>query len=253
MLKIFLFLIISSTTMLATTLVGIRGRDGFVIAADSKVTYKGNGINGPATACKIYRSGSLYFAIAGMAYDRNRGFFPAKIVADSFSTSRSFASNIESMERALSDSLILEMKKLNTENHDEFERIQRDGGEVFTVLAAVMVGDTPQMAGRGFMYVDEATPGIEIHRKSCPGDCPGGEYVFFGGQQQAARQTTNELFKSPGRGLGAVEFARKLVEAEIQASPEDVGPPVTILAVDKNGAAMVPNDNGCPIVVEPAP
>ena len=46
----------------------IRGSDGFVTAADSKVTYKGNGINGPTTACKIYRSGSLHFAIAGMRF-----------------------------------------------------------------------------------------------------------------------------------------------------------------------------------------
>jgi hypothetical protein len=144
--------------MLATTLIGIRGRDGFVVAAESKVTYRGNGINGSATVCKIYRSGSLYFAIAGMASDRNRGFFPEKIVADSFSTSRSFAGNIDSIERALSHSLIVEMRRLKTQDHDEFEKIQKDGGDLFTVLAAVMVGDTPQMAGRGFMYIRSYSP-----------------------------------------------------------------------------------------------
>lgn len=126
------------------------------------------------------------------------------------------------------------MRRLKTQDHDEFEKIQKDGGDVFAVLAAVMVGDTPQMAGRGFMYIDGATPRIEIHRKSCPGDCPGGEYVFFGGQQQAARKITDESFKSPERGLSAIEFARKLVEAEIQASPEEVGPPFKILAVNQD-------------------
>ncbi len=249
MCRIFLLFCFSSlsTSILATTLIGIRVKDGFVIAADSKVTYKGVGAKGPTTACKIFRSGRFYFAIAGMASDRNRDFFPEKIVAQSFTDSDSFESSIERMELAVSDSLKIEMKRLKIEDHERFDGAQTDGGDVLTILAAAMVGDTPYMGGRGFSYLDGTIPTIEIRRVSCPGDCPGDEYVFFAGEQDAARKTINELFKNGVRMN--VEFARKLVESEIQASPDDVGPPINILRVDKNGPATDPINSNCPILV----
>ncbi|MGC1435699.1 MAG: hypothetical protein WA847_07390, partial [Terriglobales bacterium] len=105
-------LVLLSSTALATTLVGLREKNVFVIGADSKVTYRGKGIKGPETACKIYQSGPIYFAIAGLAYDRNTDFFPEKVVANSFPASISFDSGLQSMERALSNSLTTEMRRL---------------------------------------------------------------------------------------------------------------------------------------------
>jgi hypothetical protein len=119
-----------------------------------------------------------------------------------------------------------------------------------------MIDGDPKMAGRGFKYVDDVTPKMEINRVNCPGDCPIGQpFFFFGGEYETARKTAAEWFKSQ-QGIGPVgptEFVRKLVEVEIQASPEKVGPPITILRVDKQGAHWVLNDSACPTVVAATP
>jgi hypothetical protein len=43
--------------------------------------------------------------------------------------------------------------------------------------------------------------------------------------------------------------ARKLVEAEIQDSPEDVGAPITIVAVTPIGPSSNSSVNGCPMII----
>jgi hypothetical protein len=248
---LFSYLFFSIST-LATTLIGIRGKDGFVIAADSKVTYKGHGVNGPATACKIFRSGNLYFALAGMANDPARGFFPSKIVANSFLNSVSFESSINRLEADMSSALKVEMRRLQVEDPELFLESQTGGGDVFTIIAARMVGDVPHMAGRGFKYLDLATPDIEIRRQSCPGDCPGEVHVMFAGEQKTARKLTEDLMKS-GKSANPAEFARKLVELEILEAPEKVGPPINVLRVDTKEAAIEPSNGACPIVTELTP
>ncbi len=245
-------LVLLSSTALATTLVGLREKNVFVIGADSKVTYRGKGIKGPETACKIYQSGPIYFAIAGLAYDRNTDFFPEKVVANSFPASISFDSGLQSMERALSNSLTTEMRRLKAEYRETFDYLQEDEGDAFTVLVAEMVQDRPIMAGRGFKYIDDKSPKVVIHRRSCPGDCPDGEYVFFAGNQEAARKRTAEFYKSHGTVTSPSEFVEELVDAEVRGSPEEVGPPITILRVDTQGAHWISNDSSCPIVVPPA-
>jgi Protein of unknown function (DUF1524) len=204
-----------------------------------KVSYSGPGIKGPSTACKLFRSGKFYFAIAGMANDRDRNFFSERIAAKIFWDSTSFESSIDRMELAISNSLKIEMKRIKTEFPGQFEFSQKGGGDVLTILVAAMVGDTPYMAGRGFRYLDGTIPDIETRRLSCPGDCPGNDYVFFGGEQKTARKTADELFKAPP--WNAIEFAQKVVESEIAESPETVGPAIMILGVDKNGVFAAHN------------
>jgi hypothetical protein len=236
--------------VLATAIVGIRVADSFVIAADSKVTYKGPDSRGPATLCKIYQSGPLYFALAGMAFDRNRGFFPEKIVADNFSATDSLISSMERIERMLSDSLKVEMKRLKTEDPGTFAYNQRPGVDILSIIAGEMVDGRAQMSGRGFKYVDEISP-VAITRLDCPGDCPTDVKFFFAGHSDAAINTFNQFPHDGGTVRTPVTDARKMIESEIQASPEDVGPPITILQVDKNGASWPSNDSGCPILVTP--
>ncbi|MFZ0860036.1 MAG: hypothetical protein WCA27_22465 [Candidatus Sulfotelmatobacter sp.] len=248
-----LFVLLASVAVFATTLVGLRQKDLFVIGADSKATYRGKGIKGPETVCKIYQAGRVYFAISGLADDRNTNFFPGKIVANSFSdNAASFNSNLQHMERALSDSLATEMTRLKARDRDAFDQTQKDEGDTVAVLAAEMEGDHPVMGGAGFRYVDGTAPSIVVHGSICPGDCPGDkDGVFYGGHYESAQKMAMEFYKSHRTVTRPTKFVRGLVEAEIRSSSEEVGPPITILRVDKSGPHWILNDSGCPIVVVP--
>lgn len=134
------------------------------------------------------------------------------------------------------------------EDPDGFAAIYKPGGDTLTLIAGQMVDGEPYMSGRGFKYVAKDST-IAITRLNCPGDCVDGLVdVFLAGRSDVARQTWI-YDRRTARDL--VTESRKLVEVEIKAAPEDVGPPITILKVDKNGASWISNDVGCPTVLAP--
>jgi hypothetical protein len=234
----------------ATTLIGLRTPDGFIIAVDSKATYRGTGIKGSPTVCKIFQLGSLYFAVAGLAEDRSRKFSPERIVANNVSFADSLTHNMDMLERAFSDSLESEMEGLKAEDPDNFAFNQKPGVYTLSIMAGEMVRGSPQMSARGFMY-HARSPKITISRLDCPGeDCSTGTKFFFAGEADIAMNMAKDFFRST-TPRDPVADARGMIEAEIQAVPENVGPPITILRVDKNGASWPSNDSGCPIVVTP--
>lgn len=247
---VLLITLVFVTPILGTTIVAIRFKNGFVIAADSKVSYPGQGIKGPTTVCKIYRSGKFYFTFSGLAKDEDRGFLPERTVADNLSDSTSFESNISRLELALSHSLKIEMMRIKTDNPEQFELAQKQGN-VVTVIVATIVGDTAHVAIRGFKYLDGTNPEIDISRLTCPGDCPNELFGFAAGMQEGAKKSITESFNN--FPFNPIETARKAVDSEIIASPDSVGPPISIIGVnDKQGVFHSPEQNGCPIVVEPS-
>src|ERR1700737_4726948 len=84
------------TVSFGTSIVAIRVPRYVVIGADSKATYRGE--PGPAMVCKIFQSGPLYFAIAGLAVDRERNFYPETIIANSF-TNPVFTTAVENIKK----------------------------------------------------------------------------------------------------------------------------------------------------------
>lgn len=236
-------------TVLATSIIGFRASDRFIIAADSKVVLTGKGIGGPPTACKISRSGDFYFALAGLVNDRNRSFFPYETAGRSFRIGDSFDHNLARMDQAVSISLSIEMARLKTEDPDDFAVFHKPGIDTLSIIGGEMIDGTPHMFSRGFQY-DDQTETVSTSRASCPGDCSnGGGMFFFIGETNLSTRMANEFLDDTKAVHDPIAEVRKIVEAEIRTYPEIVGPPITILRVDKNGASWPSNDSGCPIVV----
>jgi hypothetical protein len=245
--KAILFIIfVFPSSLFATSVIATRSPSGFMIATDSKVLYRGAGIKGPETVCKVYRSGDLYFAVAGMPADRNRNYYPTKLVGQNYKETDSFEANITRIEQKISIAILDEMKRLRTEAPDQFMKNQ-DGETIEIVFARIANGE-PELAGRGFKYVDGGNPKVEIARITCPGDCPNGTQVVFAGHQQEMRKITNSIFEHPETPITPAEFGQMAIEAEIDASKDEVGPPVTILIVTAQGVDWTSNKVGCPVV-----
>jgi hypothetical protein len=242
--------VICVPAVLATTLIGVKSHDSLIIAVDSKATFKSSGFKQAENVCKIFQSAPLYFAIANLAKDPAHDYFPEKIVANNFSNSDSLDQNMDKIERALSDALKIEMDRLKTENPKDFEYDPKPDEMTQVIIAGEVVNSSPQMFGFGLKYLNESTP-ISVSRLSCPGNCITLPYYFFAGKTDVAKKTLHDFFNKPPVP-DPVTVARKLIEVEIEASPDAVGPPITILQVDKNGPTWISNDSGCPIIVAPA-
>jgi len=130
-------------------------------------------------------------------------------VANSFSDkAASFNSNLQRTERALSDSLAIEMTRLKARDRETFDQTQKDEGDTVAVLAAEMEGDHSVMGGAKFRYVDGTAPSIVIHRSSCPRDCPRDEDVFYGGRHESAQKMATEFYKNHRTVTRPTKFAR---------------------------------------------
>jgi len=228
---------------MATTIIGVRTPDYFMIAADSKARYRGT--PGPEKVCKIYQTGRLYFAIAGLEHDTQRGFYPKNIIAGNFIESDAFGDSVNRIERAITSALLTELSRLKSEDPEAYQFTLKEGDDALTILLAEIRHGTPYVAGRGFQYVQVTAPQVKVSRITCPGDCPNGVELFFLGKQAEAKQFVHD---HPGENFDPIVRAKKLVEVETQSWPEDVGLPVVVLRVDSNGPVWVANDSGCPVI-----
>lgn len=233
------------TFALATSIVAVRTPRSLVIAADSKATYRG--APGPPTVCKIYRTGRLYFAISGLDYDKGRNFVPAQIVAARFAEVGTFAHAIARVETAVHAALLDELTAMKASDPQTFRFTVKDR-DVTSILFAEFRAGVPRMAAREFQYADSPAPHLTVNRITCPGDCPrGNQYFFLGEQAEATRFVRDHRRES----LDPRTIAESLVKLEAKSHPDDVGPPIVLLRVDRRGPQWLSNNSDCPIVVNP--
>ncbi|MGH9864226.1 MAG: hypothetical protein ACRD4H_02305 [Candidatus Acidiferrales bacterium] len=226
----------------ATTIIAVRTSDFVIIATDSKATYLGH--PGPPTVCKIYNSGTLYFAVAGLDHDTHRNFYVNAIVAANFSPAGKFDEQVARVERAISQALVTELGRMRLEDPGTYAFTVRPGKDVVSIVMAEWEDGVPHLSARGFSWTAIPVPGINISRVTCPGDCSDGRELVSLGEKSAAEKFMHE---NSGENFDLPSLAMKLVQLEIADSPGDVGPPISELRLDKDGATWISNDSGCPV------
>jgi hypothetical protein len=168
------------------------------------------------------------------------------LVADGVKSASSFDGRVVNAQRGISDSFLVEMKRLQAEDPDSFKYAIRDPGPQLSVAFAQMENGVPLFAIRGFEYSDGLSPRVESSRADCPGmECPDGNRIEYMGKQNAIKA----YFATHGReSIDPLVLARKLVELEIEDEPSSVGPPIAILRLDSSGATWISHGCDCPIV-----
>ena len=227
---------------LATTIIVVRTSDFVIIATDSKATYIGN--PGPPAVCKIYNSGPLYFAIAGLDHDTRRNFYANAIVAGNFSAAGKFDNQVAKVERAISAALLTELSRIRLEDPGTYAFTVRPRKDVLSIVMAEWQDGIPHLAARGFSWKANPAPAIAISRVTCPGDCSDGRELVSLGERNAAQKFMRD---NSGENFDLPSLAAKLVQLEIADSPSDVGPPISEMRLDKDGATWISNDAGCPV------
>lgn len=240
-LLLFCFLPVSAC---ATTIIAVRTAEFIIIATDSKATYLGQ--PGPPTVCKIYNTGQLYFAVAGLDHDARRNFYVRKIVAQSLSPAANFDDQLARIESAVSESLMAELNRLQREDRGTYAFTMHSSSEVVSLVLAQYQDGIPHLAARGFGWIANPVPAIKIDRITCPGDCSDGRELVSLGEKTAAEKF---MRANAGEDFDLPALAMKLVQLEMDASPGDVGPPINEVRIDKNGVGWISNGAGCPVVV----
>jgi hypothetical protein len=229
----------------STTVIVFVRPDRIVIAADAKSRiFKKNGGYRTPQICKIYQSGSSFVTFIGMDEDDDIGFTSSDIAernimltvkghADAF-VADATGPLLQSMQRAYQKAPLGQYKAVfgaRSPLQAIFVGIE-NGRSAFEAVNMVKVEDAH---GRPIR--------IESERTDCPGNsCPTTKEagVLWGGFVEAAQAEYKRMKATHDPRLGDdAATLRHLVETEITARPDWVGPPVAVLMIDASGGHWI--------------
>jgi hypothetical protein len=234
----------------ATTIVVARSATEIVIGADSKVTDTyGNELN--SQVCKIQQVGNLFVAFEGLLRDKATGFSVPEISvrALQLKPDASAAEKVNILTGFLTSELFVELQRVRNNSADEFHT-KLEGQTFLRVVVAGFEGNRPVVFVRQFRttFIARGT-GVTVIPDDCLDDCNGEVVTRFLGETEAIEGLPEDTPNFWKDGLAA--GTRRLIEAEIAARSEYVGPPIDLLQINAQGAKWIQKKSGCPDVKLP--
>ncbi len=229
----------------ATTIVAVKTKNTIVVGADSKTTDT-FGNSRERLACKIVSAGGVVFAYAGFARDTRTGFNTPAIVSESLAqnSKQTVASKTELLTKTLIERLNIELPQLKQNDFVTYrEKIE---GKVFLrILIAGFEKKKPVLLVRQFRLgiLSDGSVGVIVSNDNCDAKCKGKNVTRFLGETDAIDglpEETKDFWKQ-----GLVAGVRKLVEIEIAARDDYVGPPIDIVSMTSKGTDWIQRKPQC--------
>ncbi|MGH9517500.1 MAG: hypothetical protein ACRD3P_17670 [Terriglobales bacterium] len=232
-------LLLGCVQLEGTTIVVIRTPKHFVVAADS--LWIGVDPASPtnekhAFFCKMRRVGHIYFTSSTSEIDALQLITLGR---EAMKTSVTIAEAAQKLA-AKSDQLAKRTAEMGVPQ----SVINECQGHVCSdALFFGIENGVPTMVHLDFVQEGRTPSTLRFipHTYTCPGKCKGPWDIFFLGQKQEIVRSDHPKFVN---GTPDQEIARKLVELEEKADPEEVGGPIDVLTLDAQGAHWEPVQGG---------
>lgn len=241
----FLIFFDQQDSMFGTTVVVLRGPEYVVLGSDSKITSVTGNQTASSLGCKIRQIHKIFVGVAGAA--GQAGSFDVFEVARKAATGKTDVIAIANQfEIAARKPFAAYIRRFRQENPAQFARYC-DKRDCLVVAFAGIDRATPKVSVRAFFVTTRNNVVIvraDTHsRMDCPGTCETGiEQAVFGVNSEASSlfDRTPHFWKVKGIVSGMEE----LVGAEISAHGDVVGPPISILMLNGQGAHFLPSHQG---------
>lgn len=236
---LFIFL---SSDMRGTEIAFVREPSKITLAVDSLVMRtRGHVRVKPIHACKIAKTRDAFLTADGLA-----DAISNKVIAVLDETG-SIEQRISQIEPIIQETANARMANLQTTDHKMFDRFLKRQWPVIYIVVFGVKDDVSFVYERGFWCDEKATNKCSVvvaERRSCPGTCAQQSYIPYIPPTTDIRAF---LAAHPQlvHGTPAADLARTLVEVQRDASPDEVGGPITVLTVTPRGLAWTNDDVGC--------
>ena len=232
-------------TAFPTSIVVIRTSDRVVMAADSKGTFVGEGGITAEQVCKIYRSGTSFFAVAGFANDPVTRFNLSATVVEASKGQEGIAAKIEATVSAVKPLLDREAVLLRYRRNEYEHLTDPQNGGATVVFISVNQG-VPVAEGVQFSpHISKANVvRFTIRLDACPGNCPNGVKVFWAGAHRAIEQFIAS--SQEHRSLPPEDLARDFVHLEVLDDSANVGTPIDSVSMTADGSYRIDSEHNCP-------
>ena len=228
-----LFVILSNGKSFATTIVLIKTPNEIVVGADSKPFYKTNWIRYDSV-CKIRSVGAYFYAASGWVHSSDRSYDSYAIAAEEAATNKTLKEIARSFAQRTVNVLQARMPQVLTYNPKAFQTLMQEH-----ILETIFFG----VENNSLVAIDVTIDGKLENNEIVVTATILDDFYFdvIGEKKIAAALENTEGFWSKGLIAGV----RRLVQSEIDAEPDDVGPPIDIIRVTTKGAMWIQKKSIC--------
>ncbi len=235
-----LLLLAAAPRLDATAVLVFRSPERIVVASDSANIVRdattGQDV-GTKPDCKFRRGGSWWVASGGITEIRQldvraefaRAIAPAETIADV----------VTAMRRVWASGLRATV--------ESFAAAQpyRDGQPIIAIFATGLDHGVPSVAIFGVDFLQRSPLVLSAYATVCPGSgCPDGRLFYLTSRTGASVRLLNTLPRPPWLAAQDASAARRVIQAEIDAAPGYVVPPIDVLMIDALGARWVGREAG---------
>jgi len=223
-----------------TQIITVVTRDRVVLAADSLST---RSENSSFTNCKIHHTAQFYWADAGLDSDTTTGYSVERLFQQGIAEDA--PRTLDRVGSLVIPALEKELPILKKQRPDFYEGVMK-GGAILDLTAVRLSDNGIEAYEKAFYFVRTQ----ELGRKHITGDRPTTCSLAPG--QQACMLVTNQpqivayVGSHPdiwnGDIIGAID---RLMQVAQHANPQNIGPPISILAITRQGPRWL-RQNNCP-------
>lgn len=234
--------------ILATTIVIYITPDFVIMAADSQGVYTDAKTYRQSiqTVSKIYKSGNVYFSLAGLISNETRSFNVAAIVNSKLVHASNLVSAINEIKVAVKADLFNYLTS-QKRNNPLLYKANIEGEKYITSIGIVAIrNNRPYTHLIGFSAVDKGALQIsteeEVYGPNADKDA-----VYYLGTSDAINKYMNSIQRINSEPL---QFVEKLMNLQIAKTPQLVATPIDILKITPKQTTWIKRKKGTPLVLK---
>jgi hypothetical protein len=226
----------------ATTGIVLRSRYRIVLAADSRVVYRGKG---SASECKLFEVRDVYATVSGLA-GYGKSYRVSDTIRAGFAGDRSFENHVASTAYVLRRTLERLLTGLQASNPTEYRYLMQRSNyssDLVELAVAQTVNGQPML---GLIELRRTGAGnkLAVTTSVCPGNCRQNTEIVYLGYWDRIKPYVAASSGAP-RNVASAASIDRLIRMEIGAHPNEVGPPINVLEVNGYGARWLQNGGNC--------
>ncbi len=229
----------------ATTIIIYITPTFVIMAVDSKAVYTDLRTNRQTTknASKIYKTGAVYFSVAGLNGNAVRNLNIAKLVHEQLSHTKNLVDATNATKVTVKAALTKYLTQQKISNYNQFKKNITEDTYITSIGLIAMIDSIPYAQILGFKVTDgkylKITIDEEVYDTRTNKDG-----VYYLGTSSAIDGYLNNL---KSNNLAPADFVENLMQTQIDATPQLVGPPVNMIELTKSGAQWLKRNGNIPV------
>jgi hypothetical protein len=228
----------------ATTIVIYITPDFVIMAADSKGVFTNAKTNKQSveSVSKIYKSGNRYFSVAGLALNTTRSLNIAAIANERLSHTSNLETAIDQLKLDIKEALLTYLSN-QKKNNPTLYRNNLSEKYVTSIGLVTIQNNRPYTHLIGFAASDKGQLKISVEEEVYKG-ANSKDAVYYLGTSGEINRYMNSIQTNK---YEPVEFVERLMNLQIDKTPQLVAGPVDILKLTNRRATWVKRKKGTPV------